>query len=210
MEPKLSTHGVQIDLKTWERAPLFELFSSFSEPYHGVCLRVDCTETFRFAKDSRISVFLALLHRSLTAAHQVENFMTRIVDGSVWRYSTIHGGSAVGRPNGTIGFGRYLYRPELVVSRRRLRSNWSGLRRETISNGIQDRTRFDTRCCRGLTSHRLATPGTWVNRTLRQRLPSAKSPKRMAGARCQCLFMCTMHSRMVCMWLSLSDSSNAI
>jgi chloramphenicol O-acetyltransferase type A len=115
MEPKLSTHGVQIDLKTWERAPLFELFSSFSEPYHGVCLRVDCTETFRFAKDSRISVFLALLHRSLTAAHQVENFMTRIVDGSVWRYSTIHGGSAVGRLNGTIGFGRYLYRPELVV-----------------------------------------------------------------------------------------------
>jgi chloramphenicol O-acetyltransferase type A len=114
MEPKLNTHAVQIDMETWERAPLFELFRGFSEPYHGVCLRVDCTETFRFAKDSRISVFLALLHRSLAAAHQVENFMTRIVDGSVWRYSTIHGGSAVGRPNGTIGFGLYLYRPGLV------------------------------------------------------------------------------------------------
>jgi chloramphenicol O-acetyltransferase type A len=115
MEPKLSTQAVQIDMENWERTALFALFNSFSEPYHGVCLRVDCTETFRFAKDSRISVFLALLHRSLAAAHQVENFMTRIVDGSVWKYSIIHGGSAVGRPNGTIGFGRYLYRPELVA-----------------------------------------------------------------------------------------------
>jgi chloramphenicol O-acetyltransferase type A len=113
MEARFSAEAVQIDLKTWERGPLYQLFSSFSEPFHGVCLRVDCTETFRYAKDSRISVFLTLLHRSLIAARQVENFMTRIVDGAVWRYTTIHGGSAVGRPNGTIGFGHYIYRPEL-------------------------------------------------------------------------------------------------
>jgi len=114
MEEKFSAEAVQIDLKTWERGPLYELFSSFSEPYHGVCLRVDCTETFRYAKDSRISVFLSLVHRSLIAAHQVENFRTRIVEGAVWKYTTIHGGSAVGRANGTIGFGHYPYHPELV------------------------------------------------------------------------------------------------
>ena len=110
-----SAEAVRIDLKTWERGPLYTHFSSFSEPYHGVCLRVDCTETFRYAKDSRISVFLSLLHRSLIAAHQVENFRTRIVDGAVWKYATIHGGSAVGRPNGTIGFGHYPYHPELLA-----------------------------------------------------------------------------------------------
>jgi chloramphenicol O-acetyltransferase type A len=115
MEEKFLAKAEQIDLKTWERSRLYELFSNFSEPFHGVCLRVDCTETFRFAKDSRISVFLALLHRSLVAALQVENFRIRIVDGAVWKYTTIHGGSAVGRPNGTIGFGHYLYRPELVA-----------------------------------------------------------------------------------------------
>jgi chloramphenicol O-acetyltransferase type A len=110
-----STYGaVQIDLETWERGALFRLFSTFSEPFHGVCLRVDCTESFRFAKESRISVFLTLLHRSLIAAHQVENFMTRIVDRAVWKYTTIHGGSAVGRPDGTIGFGYYAYQPELL------------------------------------------------------------------------------------------------
>ena len=115
MEARIMGEAIPIDLKTWERGPLYELFSSFSEPFHGVCLRVDCTEAFRFAKDSRISVFLTLLHRSLIAAHQVENFMTRIVDGAVWKYTIIHGGSAVGRANGTIGFGHYLYHPELVT-----------------------------------------------------------------------------------------------
>src|SRR5580692_5267832 len=115
MEQKTIAGAVQIDLKTWERGPLFQLFNTFSEPFHGVCLRVDCTETFRYAKDFRISVFLTLLHRSLTAAHQIENFLTRIVDGAVWKYATIHGGSAVGRPNGTIGFGHYNYQPQLVA-----------------------------------------------------------------------------------------------
>ncbi len=54
-----------------------------------------------------------MLHRSLSAAHQVENFMTRIADGAVWKYQAIHGESAVGRANGTIGFGHYRYQASL-------------------------------------------------------------------------------------------------
>jgi chloramphenicol O-acetyltransferase type A len=114
MPEKDSSGAARIDLETWERSALFRLFNEFSEPYHGVCLRVDCTESFRFAKQSRISVFLTLVHRALIAAHQIENLRTRIVDGAVWRYATIHGGSAIGRPNGTIGFGHYPYQPELL------------------------------------------------------------------------------------------------
>ena len=114
MPEQYSSGAVPIDLQTWERSALFHLFSEFDEPFHGVCLRIDCTESFRFAKQSRVSVFLTLVHRALIAAHQVENFTTRIVDNAVWRYPTIHGGSAVGRPNGTIGFGHYPYQPELL------------------------------------------------------------------------------------------------
>jgi chloramphenicol O-acetyltransferase type A len=105
--------AILIDLGSWERRDLFTFFDSFSEPFHGVCLRVDCTEAFRYAKDHQLSVFLTLVHRSLVAAHQVENFMLRSVDGEVWRYQTIHGGSAVGRPNGTIGFGHFNFRQGL-------------------------------------------------------------------------------------------------
>jgi chloramphenicol O-acetyltransferase type A len=75
---------------------------------------VDCTETFQYAKEHGLSVFLSLLHRSLVAANKTENLRLRLVDGAVWMYETIHGGSAVGRPNGTIGFAHYVYRPRLM------------------------------------------------------------------------------------------------
>jgi chloramphenicol O-acetyltransferase type A len=114
MGEQFSTDAVQIDMETWSRRPLFELFNGYSEPYHGVCVRVDCTETFRYAKDQRVSVFLSLLHRSLVAANKTESFKLRVVDGAVWAFETIHGGSAVGRPNGTIGFAHYAYRPQLM------------------------------------------------------------------------------------------------
>ena len=104
----------QIDLEKWERGALFSFFQAFSEPYHGVCLRVDCTATYHFAKGQGLSVFLSLVHRSLVAAQQIENFRTRIVDGAVWRYEVVHGGSAVGRPNGTIGFAHYPYRERIA------------------------------------------------------------------------------------------------
>jgi chloramphenicol O-acetyltransferase type A len=110
----LSTKGVRIDFDTWERRSLFELFNGYSEPYHSVCLRVDCTQTFHYAKEHGLSVFLSLLHRSLVAANKTESFRLRVVDGAVWSYETIHGGSAVGRPNGTIGFAHYAYQPQLM------------------------------------------------------------------------------------------------
>jgi chloramphenicol O-acetyltransferase type A len=99
----------KIDLDTWERRALFNFFQPFSEPYHGVCIRVDCTEAYNYAKQHRLSVFLSFLHRSLVAAQQVENLRTRIINGEPWRYEAVNGGSAVGRPNGTIGFAHYRY-----------------------------------------------------------------------------------------------------
>lgn len=103
----------KINLETWERRASFHFFKNFTEPYHGVCLRIDCTATYHYAKQHCLSVFLSLLHRSLVAAHQVENFRTRIVDGIVWRYEQINAGSAVGRANGTIGLGHYQFRPHI-------------------------------------------------------------------------------------------------
>jgi chloramphenicol O-acetyltransferase type A len=103
----------KIDVERWERRAVFHFFKSFTEPYHGVCLRVDCTATYRYAKEHRHSVFLSLLHRSLVAAHQVENFRTYLVDGIPWRYEQINGGSAVGRANGTIGLAHYQFRPRI-------------------------------------------------------------------------------------------------
>jgi chloramphenicol O-acetyltransferase type A len=113
MQQNASEAYTPIELETWERRSVFELFSKYSEPYHGICVRVDCTESFHYAKENGLSVFLTLVHRSLAAANQVENLRTRIVDGQVWLYRRIHGGSAVGRENGTIGFAHYPFHPNL-------------------------------------------------------------------------------------------------
>lgn len=114
MRDEQKSGAVRIEVDTWDRRELFRLFSAFDEPFHGVCVRVDCTRTYQFAKQRHISVFLSMVHRALTASQRVENFMTRIVDGEVWRYATIHGGSAIGRANGTIGFGHYPYQRDLL------------------------------------------------------------------------------------------------
>jgi chloramphenicol O-acetyltransferase type A len=113
MQEQFVERKQKIDVDRWERRALFNFFQVFSEPYHGVCIRIDCTATYNYAKEHGLSVFLSFLHRSLVAAHQVENFRTRIVDGAVWRYEEINGGSAVGRPNGTIGFAHYRYREHI-------------------------------------------------------------------------------------------------
>lgn len=109
MQKTFSDMRQKIDLGAWERTAVFNFFKNFTEPYHGVCLRVECTATYHYAKDHGISVFLSLVHRALAAAHQVENFHIRIVNGEVWRYEQIHGGSAVGRSNGTVGFAHYSF-----------------------------------------------------------------------------------------------------
>ncbi len=99
----------KIDVQTWERAAVYKFFSGFTDPFHGVCVRVDCTATYACAKQRGLSVFLTLVHRALAAAQKVENFRTRIVDGEVWLYDVIHASGVVARANGTIGFAYHPY-----------------------------------------------------------------------------------------------------
>lgn len=109
MHEPLSAGRRRIDVQTWERAAVYHFFSGFSAPFHGVCVRVDCTATYACAKQRGLSVFLSLMHRALAAVQQVENLRTRIVDGEVWLYDAIHASGVVARANGTIGFAYHPY-----------------------------------------------------------------------------------------------------
>jgi hypothetical protein len=46
MMAKMMWEAELIDLNSWEPTTLFEFFKDFTEPFHGVCLRVDCSESF--------------------------------------------------------------------------------------------------------------------------------------------------------------------
>ncbi len=99
----------RVDLDTWARKAHFEFFSKFEEPYYGVCVKVDCTAAYAFAKREGISFFLYYLYLTIAAAQRVEAFRLRIEDGEVVLYDTVDGGSTVGRPDGTFGFGYFPY-----------------------------------------------------------------------------------------------------
>lgn len=95
----------KIDINTWIRKDHFNFFNSFEEPFFGVTVDVDCTETYHEAKSLGVSFFLLYLHKSLIAANRVENFKYRISEGEVWKYNDVHASATINRPKGTFGFG---------------------------------------------------------------------------------------------------------
>jgi len=95
----------KIDIDTWIRKDHFKFFSTFGEPFFGVTVEVDCTATYKEAKEKSVSFFLLYLHKSLAAANATEPFSYRIIDGEVWKYDRVNAAATINRPNGTFGFG---------------------------------------------------------------------------------------------------------
>ncbi|RZL49235.1 MAG: chloramphenicol acetyltransferase [Pedobacter sp.] len=105
----------KIDINTWIRKDHYNFFTRFEEPFFGVTVDVDCTETYREAKVLNVSFFLLYLYKSLLAANQVENFKYRISGDEVWKYDEIHASATINRPNGTFGFGYIDYHADFTT-----------------------------------------------------------------------------------------------
>ena len=103
----------KIDIENWARKPHFEFFNAFEEPYYGICVNIDCTTAYRFAKNAGVSVFLYYVYKSLSAAQRIEPFKYRIEEGDVFLHDQIDAGSTISRSNGTFGYGHILYRENL-------------------------------------------------------------------------------------------------
>ncbi|NTE03205.1 chloramphenicol acetyltransferase [Agrobacterium tumefaciens] len=105
----------KLDLNNWIRKDHFEFFNTFEEPFFGVTVDVDCTLTYREAKEKGVSFFLLYLHKSLLAANKVEPFRYRIIDGEVWIYEQVYASATINRPNGTFGFGYLDFYPDFEL-----------------------------------------------------------------------------------------------
>ena len=104
----------KLDISTWTRKEHFNLFSKFDEPFYGVCVRIDCTVAYKFAKESGVSFYLYCLYNSLAAANTIEPFKLRIENGEVIIYDRIDAASTIARSNGTFGFGYIDYHSSFV------------------------------------------------------------------------------------------------
>lgn len=105
----------RVDLQAWNRSAHYELFRAFDDPCYGVTVRIDCTEAYRFVKKEGISFFLYSIFQSLAAAQEIPAFKLRIEEDELFLYDAIDAGSTIDRPDGTFGFGRLLYDPDLNV-----------------------------------------------------------------------------------------------
>src|SRR4029077_11625127 len=95
----------KLDLNNWARKEHFEFFHSFEEPYYGVCVTIDCTAAYRFAKTRGISFFLYCIYQTLAASQQVETFRHSMCRAEDFLFDRIDGGSVIDRADGTFGYG---------------------------------------------------------------------------------------------------------
>ncbi|MES2772943.1 MAG: chloramphenicol acetyltransferase [Bacteroidota bacterium] len=103
----------KLNLDSWERQEHFNLFKNYDEPFHSVCIRLECQAAYKLAKEKGISFYLYYLYQSLKAAQVIEAFKYRILNEEVFIFEQVDAGSTIPRNNGTFGFGDFKYFPTL-------------------------------------------------------------------------------------------------
>jgi len=101
----------RLDIETWIRKDHFNFFNQFDEPYHGVCVTIDCTVAYKTSKQLGVSFWLYYFYQAIAASQLVEAFKLRIEDDEVFIYDRVDGGSTIPRSNGTFGFGDFKFSP---------------------------------------------------------------------------------------------------
>ncbi|MEW6708671.1 MAG: chloramphenicol acetyltransferase [Candidatus Riflebacteria bacterium] len=93
----------RIDLATWKRKEHFQYFSGLDDPYWSMVTELDCTQTFRQARQDSASFFLSYLHKTMLAANQIEELRTRIVGDEIICYDQLNASVTILREDETFG-----------------------------------------------------------------------------------------------------------
>ena len=104
-----------VDINTWKGRTQYLFFKDFEEPFHGVCVRLDCSETYKEAKQKGISLFLLYTHKMLKAVNACENFRYRIEENDVVLYDTVNISVTIAKEDNTFVFTDFLYDSEFSL-----------------------------------------------------------------------------------------------
>lgn len=102
-----------IPVEGWEREETFRFFSSFSQPFFNVHTEADITPLYHYCKQHGLSVSLAYMHATVQAARATENFLLRIDNGQVVRYSGLDVSTTVLKDDKNIAFTHFPYHDRL-------------------------------------------------------------------------------------------------
>jgi chloramphenicol O-acetyltransferase type A len=99
-----------LDLANWSRRELFEFFIAYSNPYFNVCTNVDVTRLIALVRDRpEVRISLAVHYFALRIANEIEPFRYRLMDGKVFVYDVINGGTTVLLPNESFAYAYFDY-----------------------------------------------------------------------------------------------------
>lgn len=101
-----------LNIEDWSRKEHYYFFGSFSEPFFGVTVQLDCTNTYNLVKKEGKPFFLTYLYKSLIAANQVENFRYRKEHDKVAVYDQVDPAPTVPRADNTFGFCTFSFDPD--------------------------------------------------------------------------------------------------
>ncbi len=104
-----------LNIDTWSRKNHFHFFKEFTEPFFGATAEVDCTLSYQYAKEKKLSFFLYYLHKSLLAINEIEPFHYRIEGDKIAHYDIINASPTIARPDGTFGFSKMMYHKDFEV-----------------------------------------------------------------------------------------------
>lgn len=93
-----------LDIDDWNRKEHYEHFKKFFDPYFGVVVDVEVTETYRYSREHKVSFFALYLHACLKAINSIDNLKYRIVNDQVVIYDVIHASATILRDDATFGF----------------------------------------------------------------------------------------------------------
>lgn len=73
----------ELDLKSWKRKEIFDLYYKYDIPQISLCTPIDVTNVYKFAKSNGLSFYFCLCHIFYTAFLKIEEYMIRSVDGKI-------------------------------------------------------------------------------------------------------------------------------
>lgn len=79
----------EIDMDLWDRKEHFNFFLNSDLPFYNINFNVDVTGLQELCKKQNISVNSALIYATVKALNQIENFLLRLENGAVVKYSNI-------------------------------------------------------------------------------------------------------------------------
>src|ERR1700712_3231822 len=105
----------KLAIATWNRKEHFAFFKTFTQPYYGLTVSLNCTRAYQKAKALGVSFYSYYLHKTLTAINQLDNMKYRIEGDDVYCYDRIDASSTILRDDNTFGFSYIKYTEDILA-----------------------------------------------------------------------------------------------